>query len=165
MNPQAITGTDTARIPRVCIAPLVLAHPLLTAPYLSPAAAYTLLSARVTARNWDASLAPLMIWLRASLYQACPVENSLPPLKLADHITISRQTLQRQLVPRARAQPATPAPTYIVKQAQTDQATPDKKKNPEERWDFQAPSLCRLANVQGPEDQPQIWHTLAPLTK
>ena len=106
-----------------------------------------------------------MIWLRASLYQACPGANFPPPLKLADHITISRQTLQRQLVPRARAQPATPAPTYIVKQAQTDQATPDKKKNPEERWDLQDPSLYRPADVQGLEELPQIWHTLAPITK
>ena len=77
--PQAVTGTETTHIPRAFIAPLVLAHPLLTAPYLSPAAAYTLLSARVTARNWDASLAPLMIWLRESLYQACPGAISLPP--------------------------------------------------------------------------------------
>ena len=77
--------------------PLVLAHTLLTAPYLSPAAAYTLLLERVIAWNWDAPLAPLMTWLRASLYQAYMGVKSLPPLELADHITVSRQTLQRQL--------------------------------------------------------------------
>ena len=106
-----------------------------------------------------------MTWIRASLYQACPGVNSLPPLEVADHITISRQTLQRQLVPRACAQPATPALTYIFQQSQTSQATPAKKKNPAERWDLQAPSLYRLADVQGPEELPQIWHTLAPLAK
>ena len=164
--PQVVTGAETAHIPQACITPLVLSHPLLTAPYLSLDSAYTLLLARVTAWNWDAPLAPLMTWLRASLYQACPGVNSLPPLKLADKITVSHQTLQRHLVPRTRAQPATPAPTYIVQQAQpVDQATPPKKKNPAERWDLQAPSLYRLANVQGPEELSQIWKTLAPLTK
>ena len=163
--PQAVTGAETASIQRACIAPLFLAHPLLTAPYLSPTAVYTLLLARVTAWNWDAPLAPLMTWLRASLYHACPGVSSLPPLELADHITISRQTLQSQLVPSARAHPATPAQTYIDQQAQPAQATPAKKKNPAERWYFQALSLCRLADVKSLEDLPLIWNTLAPLTK
>ena len=66
---------------------------------------------------------------------------------------------------RACAQPATKAPTYIAQQAQTSKAASAKKKNPAERWDLQAPSLYRLADVQGPEDLPQIWHTLDPLTK
>ena len=30
---------------------------------------------------------------------------------------------------------------------------------------MQAPSLYRLSDVPGPEELPQIWHTLAPLTK
>ena len=34
---QAVTGTETAHIPQACIVPLVLAPPLLAAPYLSPA--------------------------------------------------------------------------------------------------------------------------------
>ena len=107
-----------------------------------------------------------MTWLRVSLYQACLGVKSLPPLKLADHITVSHQTLQRQLVPRTRARPATPSPTYIVHQAQpVAQAATSKKKNRVERWDLQAPSLYRPAKVQGPEELPQIWHTLAPLTK
>ena len=93
-----------------------------------------------------------MTWLRASLYQACPGVKSLPPLELSDHIMVGRQTLQRHLVPHTRAHPATPAPTYIVQQAQpVAQATPAKNKNPAERWDLQAPSLYRLADVQGPE--------------
>ena len=90
---MSIDHPHTARLHHTCIAPLVLAHPLLTAPYLSPAAAYTLLLARVTSWNWDAPLAPLITWLRASIYQACPGVNSLPPLNLADHITVNRQTL------------------------------------------------------------------------
>ena len=69
-------------------------------------------------------------------------------------------------MPRTRAQPATPAPTCIFQQAQpVAQATPAKKKNPAERWDLQYPSLYRLADVQVPEELPQIWQTLAPLTK
>ena len=103
--------------------------------------------------------------------QGVPVPNlprtklTPPPLELADHITISRRTLQRQLVSSACAQPATPALTYIVQQAQPAQTTPAKKKNPVESWYLQAPSLCRLDNVKSPEDLPLIWHTLAPLTK
>ena len=115
--PQAVTGEDTSWIPRACIAPLALAPPLITAPYLSPAVAYTLLLERVTSWNWDAPLAPLMKWLRASLYQACLGVKYLPPLELADHITVIRQTLQRHMVPRNRARPSTPAPPYIVQQA------------------------------------------------
>ena len=106
-----------------------------------------------------------MTWLRASLYHACPGVSSLLPVELADHITISCQTLQRQLVSNARAHPATLSPTYIFKQAQPYWATPAKKENPAERWDLQAPSLCRLANVKSPEYLTLIWHTLAPLTK
>ena len=128
--PLAVTGAETARIPRACIAPIALAHPLLTAPYLLLAAAYTLLSARVTAWNWDAPLAPLMTWLRASLYQACPGVKYLPPLELANHIKVSQQELQRQLVPCTCARLSTPATTYIVQQAQpVAQAAPAKKKN------------------------------------
>ena len=95
-----------------------------------------------------------MTWLRAYLYQACPRAKFLSPLDLDDQITISCQTLQRQLVPRNSAQPETPAPTYIVQQAQTAQEALAKKKNLEERWYLQAPSLYRLADVQGPEELP-----------
>ena len=46
--PEEAAVPEQARIPLACIAPIVLAHPLLTNTYLSPAAAYTLLSARST---------------------------------------------------------------------------------------------------------------------
>ena len=42
---------------------------------------------------------------------------------------------------------------------------PAKKKESAERWYLQAPYMYRLANVQGPEDFPDIWKKLAPLTK
>ena len=100
-----------------CITPLALEHPLMTAPYLFPDAAYTLLSERATAWSWDAPLAPLMKWLRAYLYQTCPGFKYLPPLDMANNITVDRQNLQQQLVPRTPTGPATLAPTYIVHQA------------------------------------------------
>ena len=40
-----------------------------------------------------------------------------------------------------------------------------KKKSPAERWDLQVPSLYCLADVQSPEELPEIWNTLVPLTK
>ena len=70
--PEASPGAATINLTRACIAPLTLAHPLLTAPYLSPPAAYALLAARVHARKWDAPLKPFMTWLRASLYATRP---------------------------------------------------------------------------------------------
>ena len=106
-----------------------------------------------------------MTWLRESLYKTCPGVTSLPPLQLANHITVSRQTLQRQMVPRTPAGPAAPTPTYIIQNQPMAQAAPAKKKYPAERWDLQAPSLYRLVDVQGPEDLPKIWKTLASLTK
>ena len=82
---------------------------------------------------------------------------------MADHITVGRQALQRQLVPRITAGPATPSPTYIMHQAQqAAQAAPKKKKIPAERWYLQAASLYRLADVQRPEKLPEIWQNLAP---
>ena len=78
-------------IQHACISPLTLAHPMLTAPYLSPDIAYTLLLEISTAWNWDAPLAPLMRYLRASLYQTCPGVKSLLPFDMADHITASHQ--------------------------------------------------------------------------
>ena len=111
---EEVTGAEREIIPLACIAPLSLIHPLLSAPYMSQAAAYVLLSARTTVWNWDAPLAPLMKWLRAYLYQMCPGVKSLPSLDMSNHITVGRQTLQRQLVPRIPAGPATPSPTYIV---------------------------------------------------
>ena len=47
--PEAATGAETTRLTRAYTTPLALAHPLLTTPYLSPAAAYTILFARVNA--------------------------------------------------------------------------------------------------------------------
>ena len=47
--PEAAPGAETTCLTRAFITPLALAHPLLTAPHLSPAAAYTLLAARVHA--------------------------------------------------------------------------------------------------------------------
>ena len=85
---------------------------------------------------------------------------------MAGHITVSRQNLQRQLVPRIPVGPATPSPTYIVYQAQqVSKAAPANNKIPAERWDLHALSLYRLTGVQGPEELPEIWQTLAPLTK
>ena len=130
---------------------------LLTAPYLSPAAAYTLLSERATAWIWYAPLAPFMKWIRASLFQTCPGVNSLTPPKMANHIMVGRQIMQQQLVPGIAAGPATSALTYMVHQAQYVSPTaPSKKKTPAERWDLQASELYRLANIPGPEDLPDI---------
>ena len=54
--PKAAEVVEQSYVPLVCIAPLALVHPLLTAPYLFPAAAYTLLLARATASCLDACL-------------------------------------------------------------------------------------------------------------
>ena len=78
--------------------PLALTHPLLTAPYMSPDAASTLLSSRTAAWNWDAPLEPLLRWLRAFLYQTLPGVKYLSPLEMANHITARHQTLQKQLI-------------------------------------------------------------------
>ena len=162
--PKAAPGSETTRLKRACITPLALAHPLLTSPYLSPAAAYTLLAARVHAWKWYAPLKPLMTWLRASLYATCPGVTPLPPLKLANHITVSRQKLQIEMVPRTPSGSAAPPLTYIIQSQPAAQASSAKKKDPAEGWDLQAPSLYRLADVQGSEDLPKIWKTLAPRT-
>ena len=107
----------------------------------------------------------MLTWLRASLYAAFPGVTSLPPLELADHITVSRQNLLKAMVPRTPSSPAAPAPTYIIQSQPTSQAAPAKEKEPAERWDLQATYMYRLADVQGPEDLPEIWKTLAPLSK
>ena len=67
--PKTAEGAERSSIHLACITPLALTHPLLTTTYMSTAASYTLLSARTAAWNLDAPLAPLIIWLRASLYQ------------------------------------------------------------------------------------------------
>ena len=97
-----------------------------------------------------------MTWLRASLYAACPGVTSLPPLEIADPITVSIQRLLRAMVPHTPSGPAVPAPTYIIQSQPASQAAPAKKKEPAERWDLQAPYLYILTNVQGPEDLPEI---------
>ena len=146
--------------------PLALTHPLLTSPYISPTTAYTFLSVRTAAWNWEAPLATLMRWIRASLYQTCPGVKSLPPLNMAKHITVSRQKLQIQLVLCIPSGPVTLSLAYIVHQAQqVAQSAPARKKILAERWDLQASSLYRLTDVQFPEELPEIWHTIAPLTK
>ena len=77
---------------------------------------------------------------------------------MANHITVGRHNLQRQLVPRIPEGPATPSPTYIVHQSQqVSQAALAKKKILEERWNLQASLLYRLADVQDTEDLPEIW--------
>ena len=164
--PEATTVAEQACIPLGYIVPLALVHLLLTAPYLSPAAAYTIFLARSTAWIWDAPLAPLMKRLRASLFQTCPEVKSLPNLEMADHITVGRKNLQQQLVPRTPTGPATSALNYTVHQAQqVAPEVPVKKKNLEECWDLQASSFYRLANIQGPQYLPEILQTLPPLKK
>ena len=69
------------------IDPLTFVRPLLTAPYLTPAAAYTLLAAQVAAWIWDAPLAPLMKCLRVSLSKLCSRISFLSPLNMSKHIT------------------------------------------------------------------------------
>ena len=162
---KASPEAEIISITRTCIMPLALAHPLLMAPYLSLAAAYTLLAARVHTWKWDAPIKPLMTWLRASLYAVCPGIKSLPLLDLAYHITVSRKKLLIEMVPRTPSGTATPSLTYIIQIQPAAQAAPENKKDPAERWDLQAPYLYRLANVQGSEDLPDIWKTLAPLKR
>ena len=98
--PEEVIGAERASMPLACIAPLAIIHSLLTAPYMSPAAAYTLLSAITATWNWDASLAQLIRWIRASLYPTCTVVTSLPPLDMSDHITVGQQALHQKLVLR-----------------------------------------------------------------
>ena len=40
-----------------------------------------------------------------------------------------------------------------------------KKKNLAEHWDLQASSIYRITDIQGPEELPEIWQALSPLTK
>ena len=94
--PKASPGASTISLAPACIVPLTLAHALLKAPYLSPAAAYFLLAAKVHAKKWDAPLKPLMTWLRASLYATQPGVTSLPPLDLADHITVGKKICKKR---------------------------------------------------------------------
>ena len=68
--PEEETGAERESIPLACIAPLSLIHPLLTASYMSSAAAYTLLSARITAWNWDALINLISGASGASQFQA-----------------------------------------------------------------------------------------------
>ena len=70
--PEASPGAATIILPRACITLLTLVQPILTAPYLSPVAAYDILAARVHTNKWDVPLKPLMTWLRASLYATYP---------------------------------------------------------------------------------------------
>ena len=126
--PKASLGESTISLSRACIAPLTLAHPLLTALYLSPAAAYALLAAKVHAKKWDTPLKPLMTWLRSSLYAARPGVTSLPLLELADHITVGRQNLQKAMVPSNSSSSAAPAPTYKIQSQPAPQAAPAKDK-------------------------------------
>ena len=164
--PKAAAGVERECILIACIAPLDFTHPLLNAPYMSPAAGYTLISVRTAAWNWDAPLAPRMRCLRSSLYQMCSGVKSLSNLDMANYITVGRQNLQRQLVHRISSGPVTPAPTYIFHQAkQFSQAAPTKKKIPADRWYLQALSMYSHTDVQVPEELPEIWQTLAPLTK
>ena len=69
------------------------------------------------------------------------------------------------MVPHTPAELAAPPPTYIIQNQPAAQAAPAKKKDPAERWYLQSPSLYRLAEIQGPDELPKIWKTLAPLTK
>ena len=48
----------------------------------------------------------MITWLRAYLYATRPRVTSLPPLELADHITVGRQNLQKVMVPRNPSSPA-----------------------------------------------------------
>ena len=125
--PEAAPGVATISITQACITPLALAHPLLSAPYLSPADAYTLLAARVHAWKWDAPIKPLMTWLRASLYATCLGVTSTPPLDLANHITVSLQKLQIDMVPHTPSGKSAPPPTYIIQSLPADKAAPTKK--------------------------------------
>ena len=68
-----------------------------------------------------------MEWIRASLYKTCLRVKSLPTLDLADHIMVSRQNLQIQMVPRTHAGIAMPTPTYIIHNQPAAQAAPAKK--------------------------------------
>ena len=77
---------------------------------------------------------------------------------MADHITVGRQNMQQQILPRTAAGHATSAPTYIVHQSQqVSQTSPAKKKTPVGHWDLKASSLYRITNVPGLEDLPEIW--------
>ena len=58
--PEEVTGAERASIPLACITPLAIIHSFITTPYMSPSAAYTLLSEITATCNWDASLAPIM---------------------------------------------------------------------------------------------------------
>ena len=164
--PETAVVSDKSHIPLACIAPLAFIHPLLIAPYLYPASAYTLLLARATPWIWDAPLAPLMTWLRASLFQACRSVNSLSFLNMDNHITVGRHNLQKHIVPCTAAGTASPAPNYIVHQSQqASTSAPINEENLAGHLDLQASALYRIANFPIPEDQPDIWKTLGPLTK
>ena len=107
-----------------------------------------------------------MTWLRASLFKACSSITPLPPLNMANHITVGLHCLHQQLALSPTQAHMVPTPTYSFhpEQSSTLQA-PVRNKTPTDRWYLQSTALFRIANITTTETFPEIWHTFALLTK
>ena len=63
--PDAIMTSDMFAVPGVAIAPLLLVHPLLRPPFLTPANAWNLIAARAASLGLERRVTPLLQLLMA----------------------------------------------------------------------------------------------------
>ena len=72
--------------------------PLLNALFTSPAAAYTLMTARAVTWQYDTRLTPLLKWMCADLFPTFSGVEVLPPLDMVNHSTIGRQRPLKEML-------------------------------------------------------------------
>ena len=155
--PAFTAANDRAHLPLAALAPLQFVYPLLAAPYLYSPAAYTLLTAQAVAMRWEEKMAPLLTWIRVTLLPSFPSVTALPPIKLADHITVIQECLLQTMVPTATPVVSRVAPTIIMQAPQRTHQLQYRKKDttPAESWELQQLALTRLCNVQSLKDLPR----------
>ena len=72
--------------------------PLLNDLFLSPAAAYTLMTARAVTWQYYTRLIPLLEWMCVDLFPTFLGVDVLPPLNMVNHITIRRQRPLKEML-------------------------------------------------------------------
>ena len=127
--PALTTANYRAHLPLAVIAPLQFVKPLLSAPYLSPTAVYTFLTAHAAEMRWEEKMELLIPYLLATLLPSFLSATALLLLKLADHVTVSRKRLLQMMLPMATPVVSEGAPTIIMQAPQLMQQPQDKNKD------------------------------------
>ena len=168
LTPSTLTS-DNDRVVLVSISPLELVHLLIVFPFLAPTKSRHLIVVQVDYLGNTWRFGTFLEWLWLCKFSPIKTTHFLSSVNLMDDMLQQHRYIHSHVVLVLSPSPAYTQPAFQYMSNPTKPYHPPVPLNPlvvpAELWVDDIRSLLWIFNVTIEEELPDIWHTVAPLSK